>query len=171
MQAIMPPVQAIMFRSTDDELLKSITLATKALVDHDAAQVMAYQDTSAKGGLQILLLFVERLLGSELDDNAASEVGGLAAALVEKTDSAHIGNHVPQLIRAVATKLATTEQVSAIQSLTSVFARLALSNSASELLGFLQSMEIGNKTATEIVMAKWLENSSVFVGYDDIRQK
>ena len=75
-----------------------------------------------------------------------------------------------QLLRSVAVRLAQAKQAQFIQSLTLVFARLSL-NHASEVVDFLASQDIEGQNGLQVVLAKWLENSINFAGYDEIRQK
>lgn len=140
------------------------------MIEHDADQVFAWQDSEGKGGLEVTLIVVDRLLGPNVDDHAAAEVGGLAAELVEKAGSERLGPYLTQLLRAVAVRLYSATSAHFIQSLILVFARLSL-NSPREVVDFLASIQIGNESGLQVVMSKWLENSVNFAGYDEIRQK
>ncbi|KAK4618173.1 Importin subunit beta-5 [Fulvia fulva] len=166
---VMPRLNRLLMGSDDDELLKSATCAVKHMLHHDPEQVFSFQNQEGKGGLEVVLIIVDRLLSSAVDDHGAAEVGGLAAELVEKAGSARLGPYLVQLLRAVATRLATATQAHFIQSLILVFARLSLI-SADEVVGFLADVQVGDQSGLQIVISKWLENSINFAGYDDIRQ-
>ncbi|KAF4549204.1 Importin-beta N-terminal domain-containing protein 1 [Elsinoe fawcettii] len=166
--SVMPKLQHILLVSNDDELLKSATNAVKEMLAHDAEQVFGWHDTEGKGGLEVLLIIVDRLLSPHIDDNAASEVGGLAAALVQKAGGEKLGPYLAQLLRAVAIRLASAERAGIIQSLILVFARLSIDN-AREVIDFLNQTEVEGRSALEIVISKWVENSVNFAGYDEIR--
>jgi len=168
----MPKLNRILLNSNDEELLKSATSAVKNMLMHDYTQLFAWQDESGKGGLEVVLFIIDRLLNPSVEDNAAAQVGGLAAELVEKAGSQRLGPYLMQLLRAVAVRLESASQAQLIQSLILVFARLSLEEqSAHEVVDFLAQVPIGNKTGLEVVMSKWLENSVNFAGYDEIRQK
>jgi importin-9 len=167
---VMPRLNRLLLGSTDDELLKSATAAVKHMLNHDPDQVFNFQDQAGKAGLEVVLIIIDRLLNPAVDDNGASEVGGLAAEVVEKAGSERLGPYLPQLLRAVAARLATATQAQFIQSLILVFARLSLI-SAQEVVGFLADVQIGDQSGLQVVMSKWLENSITFVGYEDIRKK
>ncbi len=167
---VMPRLNRLLLGSTDDELLKSATAAVKHMVNHDPDQVFGFQDEAGKGGLEIVLIIIDRLLNPAVDENGAAEVGGLAAEVVEKAGSDRLGPYLMQLLRAVAARLATATQAQFIQSLILVFARLSLI-SAQEVVGFLADVQVENRSGLEVVLGKWLENSITFVGYEDIRQK
>lgn len=167
---VMPRLNRLLLGSHDDELLKSATAAVKHMLNHDPDQVFRFQDQAGKGGLEVVLIIIDRLLNPTMDDNSAAEVGGLAAELVEKAGAERLGPYLMQLLRAVAARVATATQAQFIQSLILVFARLSLI-SAHEVVAFLADVQVGDKSGLQIVMSKWLENSITFVGYEDIRQK
>jgi hypothetical protein len=167
---VMPRLNRLLLGSQDDELLKAATAAVKHMLHHDSEQVFGFRDQDGKGGLEMLLVIIDRLLSPAVDDHGAAEVGGLAAELVEKAGSEKLGPYLMQLLRAVAARLATATQAQFIQSLILVFARLSLI-SASDVVGFLADVQLDQGTGLEVVISKWLDNSVNFAGYEDIRQK
>jgi hypothetical protein len=167
---VMPKLNRLLLTSTDSELLPSATEAVKHMLAHDAEQFFAWQDPqTGKSAVESVLIIIDHLLGPSVDDNAASEVGGLAAELVEKAGSERLGPYLPQLLRAVALRLATAEKAPFIQSLILVFARLSLI-SAREVVDFLSQVDMNGQSGLNVVLSKWLENSINFAGYDEIRQ-
>jgi hypothetical protein len=166
---VMPRLNRFLLESTEEELLKAATRAAKYILIHDHKQLFEWHSADGKGGLEVVLIIIDRLLGPTVDDNAASEVGGLAAELVEKAGAERLGPYLMQLLRAVAIRVDSAKQAQFIQSLILVFARLSLV-SAREVVDFLAQVEVGQKTGLEVVMGKWLENSVNFAGYDEIRQ-
>ncbi|KAF2735470.1 ARM repeat-containing protein [Polyplosphaeria fusca] len=168
-QTTMPKLSRLLLGSTDEELLKSATVAVKNIISHDHKQLFEWHDESGKGGLEVVLIIIDRLLSSSVNDNAAGEVGSLAAETVEKAGSERLGPYLPQLLRAVAVRLGTATHAPFIQSLTLVFARLSLVN-AGEVVEFLSQLDIDSVNGLQVVLAKWLENSISFAGYDEIRQ-
>ncbi|KAL8769459.1 MAG: hypothetical protein Q9209_004520 [Squamulea sp. 1 TL-2023] len=171
--AVMPKLYRLLFSSNEPILNQSATVTIRHIVSHDADQVFSWQDpATGKGGLEIILLIIDRLLGPEVDDASAAEVGGLTVELVEKAGAERLGPYLMQLLRIVAVRLSTAEHASFIQNLVLVFARLALTN-AKEVLDFLAQVDVeggAGGTGLEVVLRKWLENSVHFSGYDAIRQ-
>lgn len=167
--ATMPKLTRLLLGATDEELLKAATIAVKNIISHDHQQLFEWRDDTGKAGLEVVLLIISRLLSSA-SDHAAGEVGALAAEVVEKAGHERLGPYLEELLRSVASRLATAEQAQFIQSLTLVFARLSL-NHAAEVVEFLARQNINNQNGLQVVMAKWLENSVNFAGYDEIRQK
>lgn len=168
--SVLPRLNRLLLGSSDDELLKSSTAAVRHMIHHDAEQVFGFQDQNGKGGLEVVLIIIDRLLNPAVDDHGAAEVGELAAEVVEKAGFEKLGPYLTQLLRAVAVRLATATKAQIIQSLILVFARLALI-SAQEVVGFLADLRVGDQSGLQIVISKWLENSVNFAGYDDIRNK
>lgn len=167
---VMPKLNRVLLGSNDEELLKAATAAVKNILVHDHHQLLEWHDETGKGGLEVVLVIIDRLLSPNVDDNSAAEVGELAAEVVEKAGSEKLGPYMMTLLRAVAVRLGSATQAQFIQSLTLVFARLSLHN-AHEVVDFLAQTQIGQHNALQVVMAKWLENSINFAGYDEIRQK
>jgi importin-9 len=167
---VMPKLNRLLLQSSDDSLLRSATDAVKNILTHDSKQLFGWHSEEAKSGLEVVLVIIDRLLGPGIDDNAAAEVGGLAAELVEKAGSEQLGPYLMQLLRAVTVRLSSATQAQFIQSLIMVFARLSLIN-AGDVVNFLAQVEVGQESGLQVVMRKWLENSVTFAGYDEIRQK
>lgn len=168
--ATLPKLNRLLMESIEGEVLRPGAEAVKWILIHDHQQVFNWQDANGLTGLEVCLHIVDRLLGPSIEDNSASEVGGLAAELVEKAGQERLGPFLPQLLQAVASRLATAQAAAFIQSLILVFARLSLAG-AQDVVEFLSQVQINGESGLQIVLAKWLENSVNFAGYDEIRQK
>jgi hypothetical protein len=169
-QATMPKLNRILLEATEEELLRAATMTVKDILSHAHQELFEWRNEEGKGGLEVCLIIIDRLLSTDIDDAAAVEVGVLAAEVVEKAGSERLGPYLPQLLRAVAIRLGSATLTQFIQSLALVFVRLSINN-ASGVVDFLAGFEIDGVSALQVVMSKWLENSIHFVGYDEIRQK
>jgi hypothetical protein len=169
-QTTLPKLTRLLLGSTDEDLLRSTTTALKNIVARDHQQLFEWRDDQGRPGLEVVLLIISRLLSTSVSDSAAGEVGSLAAEVVEKAGHERLGPYLEELLRTVASRLASATHAQFIQSLTLVFARLSL-NHASEVVEFLASQDIDGQNGLQVVLAKWLENSINFAGYDEIRQK
>ncbi|KAG4429736.1 hypothetical protein IFR05_014787 [Cadophora sp. M221] len=167
--AALPKLNRLLMATVEGGILRPGAEAIKYMLMHDHQQVFAWHDESNRSGLEVCLIIIDKLLSPAIQDNAASEVGGLAAELVEKAGQERLGPYLEQLLRAVASRLATAEAAPFIQSLILVFARLSLVG-AHDVVEFLAQIEINGQNGLQIVLSKWLENSVHFVGYDEIRQ-
>ena len=168
--AALPKLNRLLMATTEGGILRPGVEAIKFMLMHDHQQVFAWHDEANRSGLEVCLVIIDRLLGPTMEDNAASEVGGLAAELVEKAGQERLGPYLEQLLKAVATRLTTAEAAPFIQSLILVFARLSLVG-AQDVVTFLTQLEINGQGGLQVVLSKWLENSINFAGYDEIRQK
>ncbi|KAJ5098185.1 Armadillo-like helical [Penicillium argentinense] len=169
-ETVMPKLNWLLLDSTEAELIRPATEAVRHMLAHDFAQFVAWRDPqSGKEAIEVALVIIDRLLGPAVDDNAAVEVGQLAAELVERAGSERLGPYLPQLLQAVAQRLSTAQQAQFIQSLILVFARLTLI-SAREVVDFLAQLNLGGQSGLTLVLSKWLENSVNFAGYDEIKQ-
>ncbi|KAI2618750.1 ARM repeat-containing protein [Hypoxylon sp. NC1633] len=167
--ATLPKLSRLLMESNDGDILRPGAESVKYLLAHDHEQVLNYHDENNRSGLEVCLHIIDRLLGPAIEDNAASEVGGLAAELVEKAGHERLGPFLPQLLQAVANRLASAEAAPFIQSLILVFARLSLFG-AHDVVEFLSTIQINGQSGLQVVLSKWLENSINFAGYDEIRQ-
>jgi len=168
--ACLPKLKRLLLESDEGEILRPAAEALKFLLMHDHQQVFEWVDEDDRSGLEVCLRVLDRLLAPSMEDNSASEAGGLAAELVEKAGHERLGPFLPELLKVVASRLVTANAAAFIQSLILVFARLSLVG-AHDVVEFLSQCQIGGQTGLEVVIAKWLENSVVFAGYDEIRQK
>ncbi|KAK0120515.1 hypothetical protein ONS96_010723 [Cadophora gregata f. sp. sojae] len=167
--AALPKLNRLLMATVEGGVLRPGAEAIKYMLMHDHQQVFAWHDESNRSGLEVCLIIIDKLLSPAIEDNAASEVGGLAAELVEKAGQERLGPYLEQLLRAVASRLATAEAAPFIQSLILVFARLSLVG-AQDVVEFLAQIEINGQNGLQVVLSKWLENSINFAGYDEIRQ-
>ncbi|TVY58687.1 Importin subunit beta-5 [Lachnellula suecica] len=165
----LPKLNRLLMATTEGGVLRPGSEAIKYMLMHDHQQVFEWQDETNRSGLEVCLVIIDKLLGPNIEDNAASEVGGLAAELVEKAGQERLGPYLEQLLKAVASRLATAEAAPFIQSLILVFARLSLVG-AHDVVEFLARIEINGQIGLQVVLSKWLEHSVNFAGYDEIRQ-
>ncbi|KAI1779665.1 ARM repeat-containing protein [Hypoxylon cercidicola] len=167
--ATLPKLSRLLMECNEGDVLRPSAESVRYLLSHDHEQVLNYHDENQRSGLEVCLHIIDRLLGPTIEDNAASEVGGLAAELVEKAGHERLGPFLPKLLQAVANRLATAEAAPFIQSLILVFARLSLVG-AHDVVEFLSTIQINGQSGLQVVLSKWLENSVNFAGYDEIRQ-
>ncbi|KAL2153664.1 hypothetical protein VTH82DRAFT_4819 [Thermothelomyces myriococcoides] len=167
--AILPKLHHLLMTSSEGDILRPSSEAVKYMLMHDHKQVFSWQDENGRSGLEVCLRVIDRLLSPNIEDTAASEIGGLAAELVEKAGHERLGPFLPQLLQAVATRLDSAQAAPFIQSLILVFARLSLVG-AQDVVNFLSDIQINGQVGLQVVLSKWLENSVNFAGYDEIRQ-
>ena len=170
---LIPKLYRLIFLDVDFNVHQAATVTMRHILAHDPDQLFAWTDPeTGKGGLEIILLVIDRLLGPSVQDSSAAEVGGLAMELVEKAGAEKLGPYLMQLLQVVAIRLSTAERADFIQNLVLVFARLALTN-AKDVLDFLSQVQVPGAeggTGLDVVIKKWLDNTINFSGYDAIRE-
>ena len=170
---LIPKLYRLIFLDVDFNVHQAATVTMKQILAHDPEQLFNWTDPeTGKGGLEIILLVIDKLLGPSVQDSSAAEVGGLAMVLVEKAGADKLGPYLMQLLQVVAIRLSTAERADFIQNLILVFARLALTN-PKDVLDFLSQVQVPGAeegTGLDVVMRKWLDNTINFSGYDAIRE-
>ena len=170
---IMPKLCRILFTDTASALHEKATVVIQLMMSHDHNQVFAWKDPEiGKGGLEMVLIIIERLLGPQVDDTSAAEVGSLAVELVENAEADNLRPLMPSLLNVAAFRLSTAKHEPLIQSLTLIFAHLALVD-AQQMLDFLASIRVEGAdggSGLEVVLRKWLENCIYFAGVKSIRK-
>ena len=168
--ALMPKLNRVLMEGTEAELVRPATLAVQHMLGKGSAQFLQWTDSTGKSAVEVTLTIINRLLNSpDVDESAATEVGGLATELIMKAGIDKLGSYLMELMRAVAVRLATAERAQFIQSLLMVFAGLS-TEAPNEIVDFLSAVEINGQNGLNIVLTKWLENSINFAGFDEIRQ-
>ena len=168
--AAMPKLQRVLMSATADLLVQPATTAVQHMLNKATEQFLQWKDRSGTSSLETSLTIINRLLNApDVDESAAQEVGGLASAVVGKFGTDSLGPYLMDLLRALATRLATAERVQFIQSLCMVFVALSIKAPA-EVVAFLHQLDIHGSNGLQVVLTKWLENSVVFAGFDDVRQ-
>ena len=168
--ALMPKLNRVLMEGTEPELVRPATLAVQHMLAKGSAQFLQWTDSTGKSAVEVTLTIINRLLNSpDVDESAATEVGGLATELVNKAGADRLGSFLMELLRAVAIRLVTAERAQFIQSLLMVFAGLT-TQAPKDVVDFLSVVEVNGQNGLSIVLAKWLENSINFAGFDEIRQ-
>ncbi|RMZ84752.1 hypothetical protein DV737_g1018, partial [Chaetothyriales sp. CBS 132003] len=167
---LMPKLQRVLMTATVDSLVQPATRAVQYMLSKGTDQFVKWKDQSGTSSLEVVLTIINRLLHApEVDENAAQEVGGLASAVVEKYGPDALGPYLVELLRALATRLATAERIQFIQSLCMVFVSLS-TTTAADVVTFLSQLDINGQKGVQVVLTKWLENSVLFAGFEDVRK-
>lgn len=168
--AVMPKLSRILLKAQDSEVIGAGCDCLREIIKHDSNQQLSqWHDASGKASLEVVLVIIDRILRPDFaGGNPIVEIGGVAAEVADKFGD-HLGKFLPELLRAVATRLATATDPRFIQSLVLVFARL-VNKKARDVVDFLAGIDVGEYNGLEFVMQTWMANSSTFAGYDEIRE-
>lgn len=168
----LPKLHRILLHSTLDTLIRPATTAVQFLLAKATPQYLAYIDpaTPATSSLETTLTIINRLLNApDIDESAASEVGALASSVVTHFGAPALGPYLMDLLRAVASRLATASNIAFIQSLCMVFVTLSAA-APHDVIEFLAQLTINDTNGLHVVLTKWLENSILFAGFEEVRQ-
>ena len=172
---VMPKLCRIIFMEGPEAsfLHQRATSVIQLMISHEPALVFAWQDPEIhKSGFEMTVLIIERLLGPQTEEVSAAEVGSLAVELVSKADVDTVRPLIPNLLSVSAARLLAAKHDPLTQSLSMLFAHLALVD-ASEVVNFLASIKpFGPNepvTGLETVLKKWVDSSVNFVGSDAIK--
>ena len=167
--AFMPKLRPILMERTEDSLVQPATTAVQYMLEKGTSQFVQWKDASGTSSLEVVLTIINRLLNTpEADELAAQEVGGLASAVVEKYGAEQLGPYLMDLLRALASRLAYAEKIQFIQSICMVFVKLS-ETAPKDVVDFLHQLNIDKQDGLTVVLPKWIENSVVFAGFDEVR--
>ena len=170
---VMPKLCRILHADDTMTLHQTATTIIQYMLASDHQQVFSWQDPQVgKGGLEMILLVIERLLGPQVDDRSAAEVGSLAVELVDKADPNTLRPLIPGILNVSVVRLHYARYDPLIQSLVLIFAHLAM-HDAVNLLDFLETIKVDGPdggSGLEVVMRKWLSSSVNFVGAKAIQK-
>jgi hypothetical protein len=141
------------------------------LISRDFASLIAWTDPSCnKSGLDYVIQFVAKLLDPTAEENGAIFIGNLITKLITCTGDA-LAPVLPDLLKAVATRLNTARNASFIQTLVMVFAQLFSRETypMETIVYFLAQLDLGGNSGLEMLVNVWCENHSSFVGFYDCK--
>ncbi|KAJ3373146.1 hypothetical protein GGF31_001134 [Allomyces arbusculus] len=158
------PLVALALRTDDATTIVAAQAALQAMVGGGHASVLA-----SAAGLAPVVQVAARMLRGDTPEARAIGVGTLVRALV-----AHGGADVvavlPDLLRAVAARLATAQTPSLVQGLVLVIAQLMHdANTYEPTVALLAATPAANGArALDVVLAKWTDAHEVLEGHRDI---
>ncbi|KAF9431329.1 hypothetical protein BGZ76_000457 [Entomortierella beljakovae] len=156
-------LMSVLLTTDDRDVLQSGQECLTIVVQKDVRQVAEWHDAaSGKSGLELTIQFIAKLLDPSQTESAALFVGDLISKLIKKGGDL-VSPILPDLLNAVALRLADAKLPSFIQPLVMVFAQLCL-NQHEVVINFLSGLNVNGRNGLDIVMAAWLGNHTDFTG-------
>ncbi|KAG0356145.1 hypothetical protein BG005_004912 [Podila minutissima] len=156
-------LMSVLLTTDDRDILQSGQECLTIVIQKGIHQVAAWQDAaSGKTGLELIIQFIAKLLDPSQTESAALYVGDMISKLVMKGGDL-VTPILPDLLNAVAQRLADAQLASFIQPLVMVFAQLCL-NQHSVVINFLSGITISGRNGLDIVLSAWLANHADFQG-------
>lgn len=154
--AATPLVLNLAMTSQEADVLQAATAYLRTLLQVGGAATLSWGGASPSASLASILQPVQRLLGTEMGDQAALQVGGLILELLRYAGDL-MAPSLPALLTALAQKLAAADDSSLVQSLVMVVATLVHSSPGSTVDCLAASNLPDGRSALSAVMAKWVE--------------
>ncbi|KAI6163683.1 armadillo-type protein [Pisolithus thermaeus] len=131
-------------------------------VVQDCSQILSWSDPSSTSGLDHILRLVAKLLQNE-DESGGLVIGDLIIHLLRR-----VGDSVlpvlPELLRGMTQRMLTAKTATFLQSLVIPFAFLVY-NQADSVISLLESTQVQDRSALDIVIHTWCENAETFQGF------
>ncbi|KAI6120877.1 armadillo-type protein [Pisolithus croceorrhizus] len=131
-------------------------------VVQDCSQILSWSDPSSTSGLDHILRLVAKLLQNE-DESGGLVIGDLIIHLLRR-----VGDSVlpvlPELLRGMTQRMLSAKTATFLQSLVIPFAFLVY-NQADSVISLLESTQVQDRSALDIVIHTWCENAETFQGF------
>ncbi|KAI9193443.1 armadillo-type protein [Polychytrium aggregatum] len=160
-QQVFPHVMHLLLVTEDHTIMQVGQELLKVLVSKDTHGVAHWSD-GTKSGLDYIMQFIAKLLHPTQAETAAVFVGDLISKLILKA-GAELASVLPELLKAVAQRLATAQTPTFIQSLVIVFAHL-IQSQLEKVVEFLDGLLVGGQKGLAILLKTWCEHYDSFQG-------
>ncbi|KAH9486456.1 Importin-9 [Psilocybe cubensis] len=128
----------------------------------DCNQLLSWKDDNGRNGLDYVLSLVAQILQSQ-DESGGLQIGDLIIHLLRRAGEAVLPV-LPQLLQAMILRMTSAKTATFLQSLVIPFAFL-INNQRDTVLSLLESMNIDNRSALDILIQTWCENAETFQGF------
>ncbi|EIW87234.1 ARM repeat-containing protein [Coniophora puteana RWD-64-598 SS2] len=163
--ALLAPNLFTCLQNTEDrDVLQNGTVCLTLVIRKDCNQLLSWKDTSSgQSGLDHVFKLVAKLLQSE-DESGGLVIGDMLIHLLRRAGESVLPV-LPDLLQAMASRMATAKTATFLQSLIIPFAFL-VHNQADTVLGLLESKNTSDgRRCLDVVMQTWCENAETFQGF------
>lgn len=154
-------------RTDDDNVLQDGLDCLTYVVRKDVDQLIQWHSTNGQSGLEALFNIVAMVLQPDRSESASLFVGDLLLHVFRRAGEV-ILPILPDLLRALVTRLTTAKTSTFTQSLILPFAYL-MHNQTDTVLDLLESVNIDGRNGVEILLPAWTENVDSILGFWNIR--
>ncbi|KAF8641001.1 hypothetical protein AX17_000646 [Amanita inopinata Kibby_2008] len=146
----------------DRDVLQNGIECLTVIIRKDSNQLVAWHDENGRSGLEYVLIFIARILESP-DESGGLVLGDLIIHLLRKTGESVLPV-LPQLLQSMVKRMVTAGTATFIQSLVIPFAFL-INNQRDTVLNLLESSQVENRSALDVLINTWCENAETFQGF------
>jgi len=152
-------------RTSDRDTLQNGILALTYIVRRDCAQLMSWTNTNGDSGLTCVLKFVGRLLDPKDSESGGLLFGDLIVHLLRTAGDAVVP-YLPDLLKAMIIRVASTKTATFMQSLLIPFA-LLIHTQRDTVLQLLESTQVPDtgRSGLEVFVEAFCENVTTFQGF------
>ncbi|KAM6498769.1 Armadillo-type fold, partial [Amanita muscaria] len=159
---IAPGLFKCLGEAEDRDVLQNGIKCLTVIMRTDHNQVVVWHDDSGRSGLDYVLMVVAKALENQ-DESAGLVLGDLIIHLLRKVGEAVLPV-LPQLLQSMVNRMTTAKTATFIQSLVIPFAFL-INNQRDVVVSLLESTQIQDRTALDILINTWCENAETFQGF------
>jgi len=167
--AFAPSLFQCIATTEDREIMVKSTECLTYVVRKGCDQLQAWSDGQGRSGLDLTLAFVGRMLSPQENESGGLFIGDLMIHLFRKAGDV-ILPVLPDLLRALVTRITTAKSATFTQSLIIPFAYL-IHLQRDTVLAMLASITVSDppKNGLEVLVSAWCENAEMFQGFWAIR--
>ncbi|ORX37597.1 armadillo-type protein [Kockovaella imperatae] len=160
-------------KTTDDnDIVQHGVIHLTLVIRKDCEKLVQWHDSQGQNGISIIFGLLGRYLAPTFSESGGIFVGELIMHMFRKATSS-IGPVLPDLLRVLATRLASAKMPSFVQSLVLPFAYLLGTEHTESTITLLTSFDVpteaGNKSALLIVLEAWCDICETISGSWNIR--
>ncbi|KAH0837873.1 armadillo-type protein [Lanmaoa asiatica] len=146
----------------DRDVLQNGIVCLTLIVRKDCSQILSWHDPSGQSGLGHILKLIAKLLQNE-DESGGLVVGDLIIHVLRRAGDSVLPV-LPELLRAMVERMLTAKTATFLQSLIIPFVFL-IHNQADIVLVMLESTTVQGRTALDVLVQTWCENTETFQGF------
>ncbi|KDR85511.1 hypothetical protein GALMADRAFT_52743 [Galerina marginata CBS 339.88] len=161
-QLLGPNLFSCLAVAEDRDVLQNGIACLTVIIRKDCNQLLSWNDGNGRSGLEYVLSLVAQILQSQ-DESGGLQIGDLIIHLLRRAGEAVLPV-LPELLNAMISRMSSAKTATFIQSLVIPFAFL-INNQRDTVLSLLESMDVGGRSALDILMQTWCENAEIFQGF------
>ena len=150
-------------KTDDTAILQNGGECLRAFVSKSIEQVVAWKDESGESALTYIVHVIRHMLDPKTNENSCTYVGSFITTLIRRTENV-LGPNLEAILKAVLSKIQSSQVPLVHQSLIMVFAQL-IHTRMEAVLTFLSSLPgPDGKPVLEFLMTEWVNRQVSFAG-------
>lgn len=158
-----PHVVTLCLRSDDTAILQGGGECLRAYISKSADQLIAWKDEKSVSALTYIVHVINHMLDPKTSENSCSFIGKFINTLIRHASHV-LGDNLDSILKAILSKIQSSNVLLVQQSLIIVFAHL-IHNKMDAVLTFLSNLPgPTGKPVFEFLMTEWVSKQNSFVG-------